>query len=177
LLALVVLGALATPLASPLFAQATAPSSASGGEASLIIPDLSQVSFLGVNGHTLLMSGLVVCALGLLFGLLIYNRLKNMAVHQSMRDISELIYETCKTYLQNQGKFIEKEKLEIPLLADPEKKATKLFEALNPERGAAFRYTFVIDREGKIAKIYKTVNPTKHPEEVLNYVKENLGKK
>src|SRR5207248_4834273 len=76
------------------------------GEASLIIPDLSQVSFLGVNGHTLLMSGLVVCALGLLFGLLIYTRLKNMVVHTSMREISELIYETCKTYLQSQGKFI-----------------------------------------------------------------------
>jgi K(+)-stimulated pyrophosphate-energized sodium pump len=52
------------------------------------------------------MSGLVVCALGLLFGMLIYNRLKNLPVHTSMREISELIYETCKTYLQNQGKFI-----------------------------------------------------------------------
>jgi K(+)-stimulated pyrophosphate-energized sodium pump len=106
-LALMLVGALATPLASPLHAQAaTAPSSAGGGEASLIIPDLSQVSFLGVNGHTLLLSGLVVCALGLLFGLMIYTRLKNMPVHVSMREISELIYETCKTYLQNQGKFI-----------------------------------------------------------------------
>jgi len=104
---MLVMGALATPLATPLFAQAaTAPPAAAGGEASLIIPDLSQVSFLGVNGHTLLLSGLVVCALGLLFGLLIYTRLKNMAVHTSMREISELIYETCKTYLQNQGKFI-----------------------------------------------------------------------
>jgi len=104
---MLVIGALATPLATPLLAQAaTAPPAAAGGEASLIIPDLSQVSFLGVNGHTLLLSGLVVCALGLLFGLLIYTRLKNMAVHTSMREISELIYETCKTYLQNQGKFI-----------------------------------------------------------------------
>src|SRR5690349_17672870 len=104
---MIVIGALATPLATPLFAQAaTAPPPAAGGEASLVIPDLSQVTFLGVNGHTLLMSGLVVCALGLLFGLMIYTRLKNMAVHTSMRDISELIYETCKTYLQTQGKFI-----------------------------------------------------------------------
>ena len=103
---MLLLAGLATPLASPLYAQATAPSSVGGGEASLIIPDLSQVSFLGVNGHTLLLSGLVVCALGLLFGLTIYTRLKNMAVHVAMRDISELIYETCKTYLQNQGKFI-----------------------------------------------------------------------
>jgi K(+)-stimulated pyrophosphate-energized sodium pump len=102
-----VLGALATPFATPLLAQAAAPpASAGGGEASLIIPDLSSVSFLGVNGHTLLMSGLVVCALGLLFGLTIYTRLKNMAVHRSMLEVSELIYETCKTYLQQQGKFI-----------------------------------------------------------------------
>jgi K(+)-stimulated pyrophosphate-energized sodium pump len=92
----IVLGALATPLATPLLAQGatTAPAPGGSGEASLVIPDLSQVSFLGVNGHTLLLSGLVVCALGLLFGLTIYTRLKNMAVHVSMRDISELIYET-----------------------------------------------------------------------------------
>ena len=107
LLLLCVLGALATPFATPLLAQAAAPAtSAGGGEASLIIPDLSQVSFLGVNGHSLLLSGLVVCALGLLFAMMIYTRLKNMAVHVSMRDISELIYETCKTYLQTQGRFI-----------------------------------------------------------------------
>jgi K(+)-stimulated pyrophosphate-energized sodium pump len=49
---------------------------------------------------------LVVCALGLLFGFTIYTQLKNMAVHESMRQISELIYETCKTYLITQGKFI-----------------------------------------------------------------------
>ena len=102
-----VLGALAMPLGTPLLAQAaTAPPSAAGGEASLIIPDLSQVTFLGVDGHTLLMSGLVVCVLGLLFGMYIYRHLKNLPVHTSMREISELIYETCKTYLQNQGKFI-----------------------------------------------------------------------
>src|SRR5437763_1671872 len=104
---MLVIGALATPLATPLLAQApTAPPAAAGGEASLIIPDLSQVTFLGVNGHTLLMSGLVVCVLGLLFGMYIYRHLKNLPVHTSMREISELIYETCKTYLQTQGKFI-----------------------------------------------------------------------
>ena len=104
---MLMLGALAMPFGAPLLAQAAAaPSSAGGGEASLIIPDLSQVNFLGINGHSLLLSGLVVCALGLLFGLMIYTRLKNMAVHTAMREISELIYETCKTYLQNQGKFI-----------------------------------------------------------------------
>ena len=63
-------------------------------------------TFFGIAGHTLLMLGLVVCALGLLFGLVIYTQLKNMPVHESMREISELIYETCKTYLITQGKFI-----------------------------------------------------------------------
>jgi K(+)-stimulated pyrophosphate-energized sodium pump len=64
------------------------------------------VSFLGVDGHTLLMVGLVVCALGLLFGLVIYKQLQGMPVHRSMREVSELIYETCKTYLVTQGKFL-----------------------------------------------------------------------
>src|SRR5437868_6209643 len=107
-LALVFLiAALAMPFGAPLLAQAsTAPPSGAGGEASLIIPDLSRVTFLGIDGHSLLMSGLVVCVLGLLFGMVIYRRLKNLPVHTSMREISELIYETCKTYLQNQGKFI-----------------------------------------------------------------------
>ncbi|MBA2628176.1 MAG: sodium/proton-translocating pyrophosphatase, partial [Gemmatimonadales bacterium] len=78
-----------------------------GGEANLRLPDLGSVLFFGnVSGRTLLMAGLVVCALGLLFGLMIYTQLKNMAVHQSMRSVSELIYETCKTYLITQGKFL-----------------------------------------------------------------------
>lgn len=78
-----------------------------GGEANLRLPDLSGVNFLGgTNGRTLLLSGLIVCALGLLFGLLIYTQLKKLPVHQAMRDISELIYETCKTYLVTQGRFI-----------------------------------------------------------------------
>jgi K(+)-stimulated pyrophosphate-energized sodium pump len=78
-----------------------------GGEANLKLPDLSQVSFLGgTNGRSLLMIGLLVSALGMLFGLLIYTQLKKMPVHRSMLEISELIYETCKTYLVTQGKFI-----------------------------------------------------------------------
>jgi K(+)-stimulated pyrophosphate-energized sodium pump len=78
-----------------------------GGEASLVLPDLSTVNFLGgINGHTLLLGGLVVSALGMVFGLIIYNQLKNLPVHKSMLEISELIYETCKTYLITQGKFI-----------------------------------------------------------------------
>jgi K(+)-stimulated pyrophosphate-energized sodium pump len=85
------------------FAQS---SSEAGGEASLKLPDLSSVQFLGVNGRALLLVGLIVCALGLLFGLMIYMQLKNLPAHRSMREISELIYETCKTYLTTQGKFI-----------------------------------------------------------------------
>jgi len=77
-----------------------------GGEASLKLPKLSQVQFLGVDGHKLLMWGLLFCAFGLIFGLTIYVRLKNLPVHRAMREISELIYETCKTYLVNQGKFL-----------------------------------------------------------------------
>src|SRR5262245_34647573 len=67
-----------------------------GGEASLVLPDLSQVDFLGINARTLLSLGLGVCVLGLLFGLVSYNRLRNLPVHGSMLDVSELIYETCK---------------------------------------------------------------------------------
>ncbi|MFZ1058592.1 MAG: sodium-translocating pyrophosphatase, partial [Candidatus Rokuibacteriota bacterium] len=77
-----------------------------GGEASLKVPDLGQVTFQGMNGRDLLMTGLLVCALGLLFGLVIYTQLKRLPVHAAMREISELIYETCKTYLITQGKFL-----------------------------------------------------------------------
>src|SRR5213592_485672 len=77
-----------------------------GGEAALKLPDLSGVNFLGIDGHRLLLVGLVFCFFGLLFGLAIYIQLKNLPVHRAMREISELIYETCKTYLITQGKFI-----------------------------------------------------------------------
>ncbi len=76
------------------------------GEASLILPDLSEVEFRGINGRSLLVAGLVICALGLLFGLMTFTQLKNLPVHPSMLEVSELIYETCKTYLITQGKFI-----------------------------------------------------------------------
>jgi K(+)-stimulated pyrophosphate-energized sodium pump len=92
----------------PTFASAQT-EQAAGGEASLKLPDLSSVSFanfFGLNGHALLSIGLIFCAAGLLFGLVIYNQLKNLPVHRSMREMSELIYETCKTYLVTQGKFI-----------------------------------------------------------------------
>jgi len=79
-----------------------------GGEASLKLPDLSSVPFLNgaIDGHRLLMIGILFCLFGLGFGMVIYMRLKNLPVHSSMREISELIYETCKTYLVTQGRFI-----------------------------------------------------------------------
>ena len=90
-------------LTSPLLAQAEH----RGGEANLVLPDLSQAQFLGtINGHTLLMGGLLVSALGFLFGLMIFTRLRNLPVHQAMREVSELIFQTCKTYLATQGKFL-----------------------------------------------------------------------
>jgi K(+)-stimulated pyrophosphate-energized sodium pump len=80
---------------------------AGGGEASLKLPDLSSVKFLGhIDGHKLLLFGILICIFGLLFGMTIFMKLKNLPVHSAMREISELIYETCKTYLITQGKFL-----------------------------------------------------------------------
>ncbi|MBK6848893.1 MAG: sodium-translocating pyrophosphatase [Proteobacteria bacterium] len=87
----------------PLLASAAAWAS----EADIRIPDLTQQTFLGgINGHNLLLAGLGICAAGLVFGMVIFARVKALPVHQSMREVSELIYETCKTYLLTQGKFI-----------------------------------------------------------------------
>ena len=84
----------------------TAPVHAGGGEASLVLPELGQVSMLGYNSRTLLTLGIGICFLGLLFGLVSYSRLQKLPVHRSMLEVSELIYETCKTYLVTQGRFI-----------------------------------------------------------------------
>ena len=102
----------ATP--HPLLAQVTqpqgqaeqAPLREGGGEANLVLPDLSIVDFNGIDGRTLLMGGLLICGLGLLFGLVVFVQTKKLPVHPAMLEISELIYETCKTYLITQGKFI-----------------------------------------------------------------------
>jgi len=75
-------------------------------EAELIIPNLGSVSFLGIDGHSLLLFGLIVCLGGMAFGLVQYVQIRNLPVHKAMREISELIYETCKTYLITQGKFL-----------------------------------------------------------------------
>jgi K(+)-stimulated pyrophosphate-energized sodium pump len=98
--------ALAAPQAPDAAAVQQETARPAGGEANLVLPDLGAVDFQGVNGRTLLMGGLGVCLLGLAFGLVIYTQLKNLPVHRSMLEISELIYETCKTYLITQGKFI-----------------------------------------------------------------------
>ncbi len=91
-------------VAAMLFALAAPVNAAT--EAELKLPDLSQVQFMGYDGRTLLMAGILFCVFGLAFGLVIYMRLKNLPVHRAMREISELIYETCKTYLITQGKFL-----------------------------------------------------------------------
>ncbi len=105
---------MSTALTAPVMLAQTAPAAPAaapaahkaGGEASLVLPDLGQVHFGSMNARTLLMAGLLVCLLGLLFGLIIFMQLKNLPVHKAMKEISELIYETCKTYLVKQGKFI-----------------------------------------------------------------------
>jgi K(+)-stimulated pyrophosphate-energized sodium pump len=87
-------------------AFALPPEAAPSGEANLKLPDLSQVQFLGVNGHRLLTIGILFCIFGLLFGLVTYSRLKNLPVHHAMAEMSQLIWETCKTYIIQQGKFL-----------------------------------------------------------------------
>ena len=86
---------------------------AAGGhvsEVNLVLPDLADsalVSFFGgISGWTLLSYGLLVAVGGLTFGAVIYRRIRRLPVHRSMAEISELIYETCKTYMITQGKFL-----------------------------------------------------------------------
>ncbi len=79
-------------------------------EANLVLPNLGDAalaSFLGgMTGWQLLAYGLIVCIAGLAFGGIVYGQIKSMPVHRSMAEVSELIYETCKTYMLTQGKFI-----------------------------------------------------------------------
>ena len=104
-LAITLMGGLLNP--TSVMAQAPeAPAHVAGGEVNLVLPNLGGTNFFGVPGTYLLYAGLLVCVAGLGFGMLIYRELKNMPVHSSMLEVSELIYETCKTYLINQGKFM-----------------------------------------------------------------------
>ena len=77
-------------------------------EADLPIPDLSTSFFnsLGMNGHALLAWGIFIIVLGMLFGLWQFIRIKRLPAHKSMLSVSHIIYETCKTYLFQQGKFL-----------------------------------------------------------------------
>jgi K(+)-stimulated pyrophosphate-energized sodium pump len=112
LVLVLLLGAVLAPAALPaLVAQDAAQGAAGadhrpGGEVNLRLPDLNQGDFLGFTGHQILLSGLLVCVLGLLFGLWSYTRVKNLPVHRSMAEISELIYVTCKAYMVQQGKLL-----------------------------------------------------------------------
>jgi len=87
-------------------AQDAAPAHRPGGEVNLLLPDLNQGDFLGYTGHQILLSGIAVCVLGLLFGLWSYAAVKKMPVHKAMADVSDIIYETCKAYMVQQGKFL-----------------------------------------------------------------------
>jgi len=79
-------------------------------EADIKIPDLKTVNFnifgWSTTGYTLMVIGLVVCVIGMIFGLVQYKQTKNMPVHKCMADVSQIIWETCKTYLFQQGKFL-----------------------------------------------------------------------
>jgi K(+)-stimulated pyrophosphate-energized sodium pump len=98
----------AAPVAQIAPTTAAAVEHSTGGEANLKLPDLNLAKFFNnsIGGGTLLTYGLIFCVAGVIFGLVIYMRLKNMAVHPSMLEVSELIYATCKTYLLKQGKFL-----------------------------------------------------------------------
>ena len=115
-LALIALAVAAQPMraAQPEVAHPAAPTETAadgqahrpGGEVNIQLPDLSQGEFLGIDGHQILMSGLFVCVLGLLFGAWTYTGVKKLPVHPSMAEISDLIYETCKAYMVQQGKLL-----------------------------------------------------------------------
>jgi K(+)-stimulated pyrophosphate-energized sodium pump len=93
-------------MAPALLAAQPEPEHRPGGEVNIQLPDLNQGDFLGMTGHQILLTGLVVCVLGLLFGFWTYTAVRNLPVHTAMADVSAIIYETCKAYLIQQGKFL-----------------------------------------------------------------------
>jgi K(+)-stimulated pyrophosphate-energized sodium pump len=96
------------PMVAMLVATGALPATAFASEADLVIPNLHAAKFLGgaIDGWQLLFGGFLVCLLGLGFGGVMFVRVRNLPVHESMREISELIFETCKTYLITQVRFI-----------------------------------------------------------------------
>src|SRR4029450_12283339 len=114
-LALIALVATALPAAAqnaaaspgaPALPASHAPAPTPGGEVNIPLPSLERGSFFGMNGHQLLLGGFAVTFLGLMFGLWTYLGVRKLPVHRSMAEISELIYETCKAYLIQQGKLL-----------------------------------------------------------------------
>ena len=78
-------------------------------ESDIQIPPLGDVKFAGlggVSGATLMYIGLLICGIGMIFGLIQYTQTKALPVHKSMADVSNTIWETCKTYLFTQGRFL-----------------------------------------------------------------------
>ena len=99
-------------------------------------------------------------------------------VHKQLTDADAQVLGVSMDSLETQTKFAESLSSPFPLLADPDQKVTREFGSLRPTGGLANRDTFVIDKEGNVKKIYRGVkNAGDHPEEVLKYVQENLGKK
>src|SRR5205809_4522393 len=78
-------------------------------ESDIIVPPLDTVKFSGlggISGITLMYLGIVICVIGAIFGLVQYKQTKALPVHKSMASVSNTIWETCKTYLFTQGKFL-----------------------------------------------------------------------
>ncbi len=97
------------PMGALILALATLSTTAFAGEADIKIPDLTHVTFDGlggISGLTLMYLGIAICAIGAAFGLVQYTTTKALQVHSSMASVSHMIWETCKTYLFTQGKFL-----------------------------------------------------------------------
>ncbi len=88
-------------------------SNARASELDLVLPDFGSVSVLGMSGTAILWIGMAIAVLGVAMGLVLASSVRSLPAHSSMREISELIYETCKTYLTTQGKFILKLELMV----------------------------------------------------------------
>jgi len=79
------------------------------GEADIILPPLDQVQFSafgGISGLSIMYVGLFICIIGLIFAIIQYKQTNNLPAHKSMLNISSIIWETCKSYLTQQGKFL-----------------------------------------------------------------------
>jgi peroxiredoxin Q/BCP len=96
-------------------------------------------------------------------------------VAEKLADLDTVVIGISTDKVEDQQKFTDKEKLNFPLLADDGKETTKAYGALGAN-GMASRYTFVIDKQGTIRKVYTKVSPNSHPDEVVKFVKENLAK-